>query len=357
MNYNLIISGEIGSWWNGCSADYVRYVLNTNKDKEVHVGFCSPGGYVADGLEMYQAFKDHGNVHAHAFGLNASISTIAMLGCKTIDIVKGSLFLIHNVSTVIFEYDQANKEQIDQMVQKLNLKRNELKTFDDVLAELYSEKTGKPTSDCLAQMKKGNWMTAQQALEFGLVDSIREDEKAEKAAKNFKAEFVNLYNDTYKNAGIPPLPAAPVVNDKISNIVDSEGNPSEKFLEKTMKGLKGLFTKKDKNEMIKNYTNVMDLVKVDGFETTDNENVSVSLTNMKTIDDKLKEYKDTLDKMQKEKDSLSEKLKKYETDLKEKDEQVKTLQESPADETKEEASTADTNAVTATDLFNLVKDM
>ena len=67
MEYALVISGTIGCWWNGCSADYVRYTLNKNKDKDVHVGFCSLGGFVKDGLEMYQAFKDHGNVHAHAF--------------------------------------------------------------------------------------------------------------------------------------------------------------------------------------------------------------------------------------------------------------------------------------------------
>ena len=61
---------------------------------------------------MNQLFKDHGKVHAHAFGMNASISTIAMLGCKTIDIVKGSFFLIHNTSMLILKYDQQNKEQL-----------------------------------------------------------------------------------------------------------------------------------------------------------------------------------------------------------------------------------------------------
>lgn len=34
MKYHLVISGTIGSWWNGCSADYVRYVLNNNSVKK-----------------------------------------------------------------------------------------------------------------------------------------------------------------------------------------------------------------------------------------------------------------------------------------------------------------------------------
>lgn len=127
MEYNLVISGTIGSWWSSCSADYVRYVLNQNKGKEVHVGFCSLGGFVKDGLEINQAFRDHGNVHAHAFGMNASIATIAMLGCKSIDIVKGSFFLIHNVSVLIDKYEQSNKEQIDKYIEKLKVQRDSLK--------------------------------------------------------------------------------------------------------------------------------------------------------------------------------------------------------------------------------------
>ena len=166
------------------------------------------GGFVKDGLEMHQAFKDHGNVHAHAFGMNASIATIAMLGCKSIDIVKGSFFLIHNVSTLIYKYEQSNKEQIDAFVRKLQAQRDSLKNFDEVLASLYADKTGKTVDECLAQMKRGNWLTAQQALDFGLVDSIREDEQAEKAAAEFSAQFVNNYDisNQFKDADIPPLP-------------------------------------------------------------------------------------------------------------------------------------------------------
>lgn len=243
MEYNLVISGTIGSWWGSCSADYVRYVLSQNKGKEVHVGFCSLGGFVKDGLEINQAFKDHGNVHAHAFGMNASISTIAMLGCKTIDIVKGSFFLIHNVSVLIDKYEQNNKEQIDSYIAKLKAQRESLKTFDDVLASMYADKTGKTIDECLAQMKKGNWLSAQQAKDFGLVDSIREDKETEKAAVEHTNQFVNSYSNIFKDAGIPPLPSTlqEDATPSISSVVDGNGNPTASFLEKTCEQLKNLF--------------------------------------------------------------------------------------------------------------------
>ena len=187
----------------------MRYLLDQKKNKDVHVAFCSLGGYVMDGLIMNQLFKDHGKVHAHAFGMNASISTIAMLGCATIDIVKDSFFLIHNTSTFIMKYSQANKEQLDDYIKDLTQQRNDLNTFDDVLAQMYADKSHKTKEECAKQMKKGNWLTAQEALDFGLVDSIREDKEDEMKAQAFTANFKNAFennNNMYQEAGIPPLP-------------------------------------------------------------------------------------------------------------------------------------------------------
>ena len=190
MNYDIIITGTIGGW-DCLSTGYVRYLLDQKKNKDVHVAFCSLGGYVMDGLIMNQLFKDHGKVHAHAFGMNASISTIAMLGCATIDIVKDSFFLIHNTSTVIMKYSQANKEQLDDYIKDLTQQRNDLNTFDDVLAQMYADKSHKTKEECAKQMKKGNWLTAQEAFDFGLVDSIREDKEDEMKAQAFTANFKN----------------------------------------------------------------------------------------------------------------------------------------------------------------------
>lgn len=76
-------------------------------------------------------------------------------------------------------------------------------------------------------MKKGNWMTAQQAVDFGLVDSIRTDASAEKAANEFNSSFINNYTKIYKDAGIPPLPSEE--DDKLSLIADDNGNPTQSF--------------------------------------------------------------------------------------------------------------------------------
>lgn len=374
MEYNLVISGTIGSWWSGCSADYVRYVLNNNKGKEVHVGFCSLGGFVKDGLEMHQAFRDHGNVHAHAFGMNASISTIAMLGCKSIDIVKGSFVLIHNVSTLIDKYEQSNKEQLDAYIHELQAQRDSLKTFDDVLASMYADKSGKPIDECLKQMKKANWLTAQQALDFGLVDSIRQDEVAEKASAEFIGNFVNSYDSVnIKGAGIPPLPQPQTAEDaagRVAAVVDGDGNPTQSFLKKTCEGLKNLFRNQhapkfsQSNKMIKIFASVMALLNVaEGFATNDEGNVTLTQEQMKLIDDELHSLKKQVEDNSKAVNEAGAALKRVkdqltqaQNDVKQRDEQIAALKGSAGDSTDNKPDSAE-QSFTAQDVFNLVKNV
>lgn len=363
MEYQLVISGTIGSWWNGCSADYVRYVLSNNKDKDVHVGFCSLGGYVKDGLEMNQAFKDHGKVHAHAFGMNASISTIAMLGCKSIDIVKGSFFLIHNVSTVIDKYEQQNKEQLDAYIQKLQLERDSLKTFDDVLASMYADKTGKSIDECLAQMKKGNWLTAQQAKDFGLVDEIRDDKETEKAAAEFTNQFVNSYSNQFKDAGIPPLTS--VTNDSqiaVNEVADENGNPTQSFMQKTWQRLENLIrnnqANKAHNNMIKIFASVMSLLNcADGFKPLDDGSIALTQEQMKTIDDQLASQEKTLEENSSAMKKAADEIKKLRNELKEKDEQIANLKKAPAVLDEEKPLDEGKESYTAKDMFNLIADV
>ena len=109
MEYQFVISGQIGvgyDWWTGQSgttAKAVRAFLDQHKGQEVHVAVSSPGGDVAQGLEMYDAIKNHGGVCIHIVGMTASAATFLCMGAKSIDMVDGSLMLIHNASMVVDE--------------------------------------------------------------------------------------------------------------------------------------------------------------------------------------------------------------------------------------------------------------
>ncbi len=371
MEYHIVITGTIGSWWASPSADYVRYVLQQNKGKEVHVGLSSYGGYVKDGLELNQAFKDHGNVHAHAFGMNASISTIAMLGCKTIDIVKGSFFLIHNTSTAIFEYDQKNKEELDKYIKEITKQRNDLATFDDVLAQMYADKTGKTKEECAAQMNKGSWMSAEEAVAFGLVDRLVDDEKSEKATVEVTDEFMNNYQNNYKETGIPPLPSQKGQS-SLAAVVDKDGNPTPGFLQKALQGLKDLFhNNAGKSEtMSKTKTALEKLLAVDSLPVDEKGQVVLTGEQVKIINDELshesepEDCQPATDTAVKESEpqpvddvqEIKDQLDKARKDLAAKDEQIKNLQGSAGDDTHETPKDGE-EAFNAKDLYNCVKNI
>lgn len=376
MQYDIVISGTIGGW-DCLSTGYVRYLLDQKKGKEVHVAFCSLGGYVMDGLVMNQLFKDHGNVHAHAFGMNASISTIAMLGCKTVDIVKGSFFLIHNCSTYIMKYDQQNKEQLDQYIKTLTQQRNDLSTFDDVLAQMYADKTGKSKEECAEQMKKGNWLTAQQALDFGFVDSIREDKEDEKKAADYKNLFVNIIkfeDNIYKEAGIPPLPQVmgPTA------IADSEGNPTPGFLQKTLQGIKSLLhpnnvEKNNKTDMSKTLTMaaLLAALAVDTLPTDDKGQVTLTAEQANKLNELLPKAENnhqpetkpegaapTTQQPEDEVSQLKAEMQQLRNDLSAKDEQIKNLQKNPSPEDTTNKNPADEHPqLTAKAIADSIKDL
>ncbi len=370
MKYDITISGTIGSW-DSLSTDYVQYYLGQHKDKDVHVAFCSLGGYVMDGLVLNQLFKDHGKVHAHAFGMNASIATIAMLGCQDIDIVKGSFFLIHNVSTFISAYSQKNKESLDEYIKTLTKQRNDLATFDDVLAQMYADKTGKTKEECAEQMTKGSWLTAQQAIDFGLVDSIREDQEDEGKAQNFVNKFTNLYKieNNIREAGIPPLPSVQE-QPSLAAVVDDKGNPTPTFLQKALLGVKNLLHKdtnaEDNNQqMSKPVYALMAALCANALVVDDKGQVTLSAEQAKTVEDRLAE----LEKKDKDStaamnaavpaiDKLKAKLNDLEKDVKAKDEQIKNMQTAPGAVTdqgpKKEGQEA---SFTPEDIWNCIKDI
>lgn len=376
MQYDIIITGTIGGW-DCLSVGYVRYLLNQKKDKDVHVGFCSLGGYVKDGLEMNQAFRDHGKVHAHAFGMNASISTIAMLGCATIDISKDSLFLIHNCSTVILKYDQQNKEQLDEYIKEITKQRNDLNTFDDLLAQMYADKTGKSKEDCAAQMKKGNWLTAQQASDFGLVDGIREEEKDDRAQDllNKQMNAFHFDNKFYEEAGIPPLPK-PQSRSARADVADGDGNPTPRFLQKTLQGLKNLLhpnnVENNHKQMSKTTLSaIAKLLAVDAVPMDDEGKVTLTADQAALLDRKISSMKETSGKGESEEQkpaenavsaeeikAVKDEIKALKESIASKDEQIKNLQGSPAptDETKENPKD-EHPAPSALDIYNAIKDI
>ncbi|MBF1687029.1 MAG: ATP-dependent Clp protease proteolytic subunit [Selenomonas sp.] len=226
MKYDLHIDGPIGYW---ITAGGVRYSLETitheklkaretsgaggaggtggasgtggaggtggasgaggtdERNPEVHVRVCSPGGSLSDGLAICALFRDHGNVHVHIQGMTASAATVLAMGAKKISMSPESVMLVHNASYMIFEWEQANKEQLSEKQAEYEEMKKNLATLDSVMADLYATRSGGNRDEMAALMKEERWLSAQECLALGLIDAIDESDENDGAAHDGSA--------------------------------------------------------------------------------------------------------------------------------------------------------------------------
>lgn len=168
--YHLHLKGYVGGY--DFDSDYVDYVLSKNADTEVHVLIDSLGGSLATALSIVAAFRQHGNVHVHFVGMNASAATIASMGAKRITMDTSAMYLVHKCSVEFFRWASANSDKLADIIKEAKQMKSDLEKMDANVASMYAAKTGKSPEDVLALMKKGGWLTASEAKEYGFVDEV-----------------------------------------------------------------------------------------------------------------------------------------------------------------------------------------
>ena len=114
--YNLHLKGYVGGW--DFDSDYVDFVLGKNADNEVHVLIDSLGGSLATALSIVASFRNHGNVHVHYVGMNASAATIASLGAKHVSIDSSAMYLVHKCSMEFFQWASANADKLRSIIKE-----------------------------------------------------------------------------------------------------------------------------------------------------------------------------------------------------------------------------------------------
>jgi len=153
------IYDEIG--YVGVSAQqFMADIAEVKGPMEVHLN--TPGGEVFDGIAIYNALKQRGNVTIIVDSLAASIgSVIACAGNPTI-VAKNSQIMIHDG----FGMTVGNAADMREMADLLD-------RASDNIASIYAEKTGKPVQQWRDAMKKETWFSADEAVSEGLADHVQ----------------------------------------------------------------------------------------------------------------------------------------------------------------------------------------
>lgn len=170
------IYDEIGAY--GVTAqDFVRDLADIRGPMNLHLN--SGGGEVFEGLAIYNALKQRGNVTVYIDGLAASIASVIAQAAAP-----GRLFIGKHASIMIHDgFSQAvgNAEEMRNLADLLDQQSNNI-------AGIYTDRAGKTTEYWRNQMKKETWYSGQEAVDAGLADAITDDVKnANRSAAMYNA--------------------------------------------------------------------------------------------------------------------------------------------------------------------------
>ena len=155
------------------------HLANEDPDKDIQLYINSPGGVVYDGLAIYDTMQYiKPDVQTIGIGLQASMGAFLLSSGA-----KGKRFVLPNARVMIHQPSSDTQGKVTD--QEISLR--EAMELKERLAKIIAGNTGQKLDKVKADMERDYWMSADEALEYGVVDEVigRKSSKG-KSAKSEK---------------------------------------------------------------------------------------------------------------------------------------------------------------------------
>ena len=138
--------------------------MHEDPKKDIKLYINSPGGSVYDGLAIIDTMNYiEPDVETIGIGLQASMGAM-LLSCGA----KGKRFALPNSRIMIHQPSSGTEGKItDQEImlrEGIFLKKR--------LAEIMAKNTGKSVDQIIKDMDRDNWMSAEEAKKYGIIDQV-----------------------------------------------------------------------------------------------------------------------------------------------------------------------------------------
>ncbi|MBE6960049.1 MAG: ATP-dependent Clp endopeptidase proteolytic subunit ClpP [Oscillospiraceae bacterium] len=162
----IFLSEEVNDTTASLVVAQLLYLEAQDPDKDIQFYINSPGGSVTAGMAIYDTMQYiKCDVATICVGMAASMGAF-LLSAGT----KGKRMALPNAEIMIHQPSAGTQGQITDMA--IHMKR--LQTIKERMNKILAENTGKSVEEVTAACERDNFMTAQEALEFGLVDRVLE---------------------------------------------------------------------------------------------------------------------------------------------------------------------------------------
>jgi len=140
------------------------FLESEDPDKDISLYINSPGGVITSGMAIYDTMNHiKCDVSTICVGIAASMGAFLLAGGT-----KGKRFALPNSEVMIHQPSGGARGQAsDIQIHAEHILRTKKK-----LNQILSENTGQPIEKVTADSERDNFMTSQEALDYGLIDKI-----------------------------------------------------------------------------------------------------------------------------------------------------------------------------------------
>lgn len=143
-----------------------------NPEKDIHLYINSPGGSVSSGLALYDIMQFvKCDVATYCMGMAASMGSLLLTAGA-----KGKRYSLPNTRIMIHQ-PHLGGGGLGGQVTDIEIHARELVKTKEKLTKIYQTHTNQSYDKLFAAMERDNFMSPQEAKEFGLVDHIVEPRK------------------------------------------------------------------------------------------------------------------------------------------------------------------------------------
>ena len=165
LNDRIVFLGEeVNATTASLVVAQLLYLEAQDPDKDIQFYINSPGGSVTDGMAIYDTMQYiKCDVSTICIGMAASMGAFPLSSGA-----KGKRLALPNAEIMIHQPSAGTQGQITDMA--IHLKRLEIikKRMNHILAD----NTGKPLEVVTADCERDNFMSAEEAKEYGLIDKV-----------------------------------------------------------------------------------------------------------------------------------------------------------------------------------------
>ncbi len=160
----IVLSDEVNSQTASLVVAQLLFLEGQDKEKDISLYINSPGGSVTDGMAIYDTMQYiKCDVSTICIGMAASMGAFLLSSGA-----KGKRICLPNAEVMIHQPLGQTKGQATE----IEIAANHILKTKKKLNTILAANCGKTVEEVTRDTERDNWLSAQEALEYGLVDKV-----------------------------------------------------------------------------------------------------------------------------------------------------------------------------------------